>query len=95
MCAYHREEGGLISTLIHLMLRKVKQAPILILILVGVGIASTTATPATHQSSALMVGKQNFRELSSPTELDPGHLQSSLSRLESHADSLKKVVLQN
>lgn len=61
------------------MLEKVKWASVLIPILVQAGRASSTA----KGTSALTVGNQNFRELSSQTDLDVGHLENSTSRLES------------
>jgi hypothetical protein len=46
-------------------------------------------------NSALIIGKQNFGELSSQTDLDLGHLENSISRLKSQVDFLTKAFLQN
>lgn len=62
------------------VLIKVEQAPVLVLILVGAGIASVTATGI----SAFTAGSR----ISSQIDLDLGHLESSTFRLESQLDSL-------
>lgn len=64
------------------VLMKVKQAPVLVLILAEAGIASVTATGI----SAFTVGNQ----ISSQIDLDLGHLESSMFRLESQVDSLTR-----
>ena len=58
---------------------KVKWTPILVLILVEAGIA----TKAVIGTSALIVGNQNFEELSFQIDIDLGHLENSISRLDS------------
>lgn len=58
---------------------KVKWTPILVLILVEAGIA----TKAVVSTSALIVGNQNFEDLSFQIDVDLGHLENSISRLDS------------
>lgn len=70
---------------------KVKWTPIPVLILVEAGIA----TKAVIGTSALIIGNQNLEELSFQIDVDLGHLENSISRLDSRLDSLTKVVLQN
>lgn len=61
---------------------------VLVLLLVVAGKAGSAAIGTT----ALLVGDKNFKELSAKIDIDLGHLENSLSRLESEADSLAEVV---
>ena len=68
-----------------------KAAPVLIPLLVGLGIAGSTAIG----TAGLIVGDQNFKTISKQVDRDLGYLEISISRLENQVDSLAKVVLQN
>lgn len=72
------EEGGALIGL-GSMLMKVKWTPILVLILVEAG----KATKAVVGTSTLTVGNQNFEEFSFQMDVDLGHLENSISRLDS------------
>lgn len=67
------------------MLTNVKNAPILILLLVQLLL--------THK--LWLLGSQNFRELSSKIYLHLGNLENSISWMESQIDSVTEAVLQN
>ncbi|XP_078216006.1 endogenous retrovirus group S71 member 1 Env polyprotein-like [Callithrix jacchus] len=70
--------------------RRWKRAPIIVPLLVGLGIAGSTAIGI----SALVTGDHNFQTLSHQIDADIAHLESSITRLAEQVDSAE-MVLQN
>lgn len=85
---YYSGEGG---TEHFEIMTRFKRAPILVPILATIGIAGSTAIG----TSALIVGDQNFKFLSSQIDRDLAELEKSVSKLEESLSSLAEVVLQN
>uniref|UniRef100_A0A5F4WLP6 Uncharacterized protein n=1 Tax=Callithrix jacchus TaxID=9483 RepID=A0A5F4WLP6_CALJA len=71
--------------------RRWKRAPIIVPLLVGLGIAGSTAIGI----SALVTGDQNFKALSHQIDADITHLENSITKLAEQVDSLAEMVLQN
>lgn len=72
-------------------LSRLRQAPILIPVLVGLRLASS----ASLSTAALVTGHQNYQELSGEIDKDLQTLEASVSYLETSVSSLTEVVLQN
>uniref|UniRef100_A0A8I3X5S6 Envelope glycoprotein n=1 Tax=Callithrix jacchus TaxID=9483 RepID=A0A8I3X5S6_CALJA len=68
-----------------------KRVPIVIPLLVGLGIAGSTAVGI----SALITGDQNFKTLSQHIDTDLSHLENSISQLTDQVESLAGMILQN
>lgn len=85
---YYSGEGG---TEHFETMTRFKRAPILVPILATIGIAGSTAIG----TSALIIGDQNFKFLSSQIDRDLAELEKLVSKLEESLSSLAEVVLQN
>lgn len=84
-----KNRGELIKAFVHII--EGQMGLFLVLILIRVGITCETAIGI----SALILGDQNIRELSSQINLDLGKLENSISRRETHVDFLIEVILWN
>lgn len=71
--------------------KRVAGSALLIPFLVGGSIANSIALGA----SALVIGDQNIKTLSSRIEQDIEHLGNSIGQLEKQVDSLAEMVIQN
>lgn len=86
---YYSGEGG--REHLNLEPRKVKRAPILVPLLMGIGLAGSTAVG----TAALATGHQNYKKLNKQIDQDLNSLENSVSQLEDSLGSLAEVVLQN
>lgn len=87
MCYYFGESGRE-----HLgSLCREKRAPVLVPLLVGLGIADSTAVG----TLPLATSQQNFKILSRQVDGSLAELEKSITHLESSLDSLPEVALQN
>ncbi|XP_054575286.1 endogenous retrovirus group S71 member 1 Env polyprotein-like [Eptesicus fuscus] len=86
---YYSGEGG--REHLGLAPGRIRRAPVIIPLLVGLGITGSAAIGTT----ALVTGDKNFKELSSQVDLDLSTLEENVNRLEDSLSSLAEVVLQN
>nr|KAF6360171.1 hypothetical protein mMyoMyo1_011124 [Myotis myotis] len=86
---YYSGEGG--REHLNLEPKRVRRAPILVPLLMGIGLAGSTAVG----TAALATGHQNYKELSKQIDKDLSTLEKSVSQLEDSLSSLAEVVLQN
>ncbi|XP_023380178.1 endogenous retrovirus group S71 member 1 Env polyprotein-like [Pteropus vampyrus] len=70
---------------------RVKRAPILVPLLVGIGVARSAAVG----TAALVTGSSNYKALSQQINEDLSTLENSINHLETSLNSLAEVVLQN
>ncbi|KAK1343695.1 LOW QUALITY PROTEIN: hypothetical protein QTO34_014248 [Cnephaeus nilssonii] len=86
---YYSGEGG--REHLRLEPRSYKRAPVLVPLLVGLGLAGSTAVG----TAALITGHQNYEELGQQVYQDLSTLEKSVGQLEDSLSSLAEVVLQN